>query len=95
MPYCQSGNGDVFAKDKCCPVSQEDVLYCQSGRGAVLAAIRTAVLSAGIVAVLSGRDVPTQSGRGYTYAAREKLYFMYRRPTLYPLEIAVDFLKSP
>jgi hypothetical protein len=21
--------------------------------------------------------------------------FMYRRPTLYPLEIAVDFLKSP
>ncbi len=21
-------------------------------------------------------------------------YFMYRRPTLYPLEIAVDFLKS-
>jgi hypothetical protein len=23
------------------------------------------------------------------------LTFMYRRPTLYPLEIAVDFLKSP
>ncbi len=23
------------------------------------------------------------------------LLFMYRRPTLYPLEIAVDFLKSP
>ncbi len=23
------------------------------------------------------------------------LVFMYRRPTLYPLEIAVDFLKSP
>jgi hypothetical protein len=22
-------------------------------------------------------------------------HFMYRRPTLYPLEIAVDFLKSP
>ncbi len=24
-----------------------------------------------------------------------KVNFMYRRPTLYPLEIAVDFLKSP
>ncbi len=22
-------------------------------------------------------------------------YFIYRRPTLYPLEIAVDFFKSP
>jgi hypothetical protein len=26
---------------------------------------------------------------------RDVLFFMYRRPTLYPLEIAVDFLKSP
>ncbi len=26
---------------------------------------------------------------------REPKLFMYRRPTLYPLEIAVDFLKSP
>jgi hypothetical protein len=25
---------------------------------------------------------------------RAKLIFIYRRPTLYPLEIAVDFLKS-
>ncbi len=26
---------------------------------------------------------------------KEMSIFMYRRPTLYPLEIAVDFLKSP
>ncbi len=26
---------------------------------------------------------------------KEAISFMYRRPTLYPLEIAVDFLKSP
>jgi hypothetical protein len=25
---------------------------------------------------------------------RESYFFIYRRPTLYPLEIAVDFLKS-
>ncbi len=24
----------------------------------------------------------------------DNMHFMYRRPTLYPLEIAVDFLKS-
>jgi hypothetical protein len=25
---------------------------------------------------------------------REREFFIYRRPTLYPVEIAVDFLKS-
>ncbi len=33
------------------------------------------------------------------YICRQEIdllaFFMYRRPTLYPLEIAVDFLKSP
>jgi len=28
------------------------------------------------------------------HPVRSEVYFMYRRPTLYPLEIAVDFLKS-
>jgi hypothetical protein len=31
---------------------------------------------------------------GRVYQPREGLNFIYRRPTLYPLEIAVDFLKS-
>ncbi len=29
------------------------------------------------------------------YPSMFPLYFIYRRPTLYPLEIAVDFFKSP
>jgi hypothetical protein len=72
----------LFVKKKCCPLSHGDVVYCQSGKGAVLAAMRTAVLSAGIVAVLSGRDAVLYSvrvisrplGRGYSYAVRKRLY---------------------
>ncbi len=36
-------------------------------------------------------NVPARRGGGETALC----IFMYRRPTLYPLEIAVDFLKSP
>ncbi len=34
-------------------------------------------------------------GRAFVNEFWLYIYFMYRRPTLYPLEIAVDFLKSP
>ncbi len=43
--------------------------------------------------VLKTSYVPAQGFLGY--GLWEAIYFMYRRPTLYPLEIAVDFLKSP
>ncbi len=54
---CQSRGGVVMSvTEMCCLICQGEVLSCQSGRRAVLAAIRTAVLSAGIIAVLSGRE---------------------------------------
>jgi hypothetical protein len=34
-----------------------------------------------------------QEGKGHQ-KKRDIKFFIYRRPTLYPLEIAVDFLKS-
>ncbi len=44
------------------------------------------------IAPLSVSFLDSGTYRHSTYSYIE--YFMYRRPTLYPLEIAVDFLKS-
>ncbi len=44
--------------------------------------------------MVSGGVVGAGSGGTGELTARKVINFMYRRPTLYPLEIAVDFLKS-
>jgi hypothetical protein len=39
--------------------------------------------------------LPISELAGIKMPTRYRVNFMYRRPTFYPLEIAVDFLKSP